>query len=103
MIDITGEHALNLFGESVSILFGIDAKNYAKLIESNNVAKLREISNLIEYQTFYFSGKANTIEFSGRVKKQLFVYKFEKLEFPKEKNKLFKDIKETLRQIDKDE
>ena len=103
VIDITGEHALNLFGESVSILFGIDAKNYAKLIESNNVAKLREISNLIEYQTFYFSGKANTIEFSGRVKKQLFVYKFEKLEFPKEKNKLFKDIKETLKQIDKEE
>ena len=103
VIDLTGEHALNLFGESVSILFGIDAKNYAKLIETNNTGKLQEISNLIEYRTFYFSGKANTIEFNGRVKKQLFVYKFEQLDFNKEKNKIINEIHETLNQLDKEE
>ena len=36
-------------------------------------------------------------------KKQLFVYKFEQLDFNKEKNKIINEIHETLNQLDKEE
>jgi len=67
------------------------------------LAKLQDISNLIEYHSYYFFGRVNTIEFSGRVKKQIFVYKFKPLDFIKEKKKLFNDIHETLSLINKEE
>ena len=89
VIDITGEHALNLFGDQVTNLFGIDAKTYSDLIDSNDVEKLKEINNKIEYQTFYFSGKATIFKYGNRLKIQLFVYKFEKEDFKKEKKNNF--------------
>ena len=67
VIDITGEHALNLFGDQVTNLFGIDAKTYSDLIDSNDVEKLKEINNKIEYQTFYFSGKATIFKYGNRL------------------------------------
>ena len=96
IIDLSGEHSINLFGDIVSILFGIDAKQYSELVENNNTERLREISENIEYKNFYFSGKANILNYGGRVKKQLFVYKFEREDFVKEKKKILVDIKNSL-------
>ena len=99
VIDITGEHALNLFGDQVTNLFGIDAKTYSDLIDSNDVEKLKEINNKIEYQTFYFSGKATIFKYGNRLKIQLFVYKCEKEDFKKEKKIIFENIRSVLNNI----
>ena len=99
VIDITGEHSLNLFGDIVTDLFGIDAKAYSDLIESNDVEKLKEINNKIEYHCFIFSGKANMIRYGNRIKTQMFVYKFEKEDFKKEKKKIFENISSVLNNI----
>ena len=99
VIDITGEHSLNLFGDQVKNLFGIDAKAYSDLIENNEVEKLKEITNKIEYHSFYFYGKANIFKFGNRIKTQLFVYKIEEEDFKKEKRKIFEDIQKTLNNI----
>ena len=99
VIDITGEHSLNLFGELVNNLFGIDAKTYSNLIENNEEEKLKEIKDKIEYHSFYFNGKANIFKYGNRNKIQLFVYKLEKEDFNKEKRKIFENIKETLKTI----
>ena len=99
VIDITGEHALNLFGDQVTNLFWIDAKTYSDLIDSNDVEKLKEINNKIEYQTFYFSGKATIFKYGNRLKIQLFVYKFEKEDFKKEKKIIFENIRSVLNNI----
>ena len=99
VIDVSGEHSLNLFGEQVTNLFGIDAKTYSDLIEKNDVEKLKEITNKIEYHCFYFYGKANIFKYGTRIKTQLFVYKFEKEDFKKEKKRIFEDIQEVLNNI----
>ena len=99
VIDITGEHALNLFGDIVTDLFGIDAKSYCDLIESNDVERLKEINNKIEYHCFIFSGKANIVRYGNRVKIQMFVYKFAKEDFRKEKKKIFENISSVLNNI----
>ena len=99
VIDLTGEHALNLFGDQVTNLFGIDAKTYSSLIENNEVEKLKEITNKVEYHSFYFYGKANIFKYGNRIKTQLFVYKIEEEDFKKEKNKIFENIQKTLNNI----
>ena len=99
VIDITGEHALNLFGDQVTNLFGMDAIAYSNLIENNEVDKLKEITNKIEYHSFYFYGKANIIKYGNRIKTQLFVYKFEKEDFKKEKKRIFENIQNVLNNI----
>ena len=99
IIDLTGEHSINLFGDIVSTLFGIDAKKYSEYVENNNTIKLKEISDKIEYKNFYFSGKANILNYGGRIKKQLFVYKFEREDYLKEKKKILGDIKNSLNQM----
>ena len=96
VIDISGEHALNLFGDQVNNLFGIDAKSYSNLIENKEYKKLEKITDNVEYRCFYFSGKANIIKYGNRLKTQLFVYNFEREDFKKEKNKIFRDIKNVL-------
>ena len=96
VIDLTGEHALNLFGDQVTNLFGIDAITYSNLIENNEVGKLKEITNKIEYHSFYFYGKANIIKYGNRIKTQFFVYKFEKEDFKKEKKRIFDNIQSVL-------
>lgn len=100
VMDITGEHGINLFGDQVNNLFGIDAKSYSNLIENKEQKKLEEITNSIEYHCFYFNGKANIIKYGTRLKTQLFVYRFEKEDFTKEKKRIFGDIKNVLNSID---
>ena len=99
VIDITGEHSLNLFGEQVNNLFGMDARTYSNLIENNQVEKLKDIKDKIEYHSFYFQGKANIFKYGNRNKTQLFVYKFEKEDFNKEKKKIFENINKSLKNI----
>ena len=96
VIDISGEHALNFFGDQVNNLFGLDAKSYSNLIENKEYKKLEKITNSVEYHCFYFNGKANIIQYGTRLKTQLFVYNFEPEDFKKEKNRIFKDIKNVL-------
>ena len=96
VIDISGEHALNLFGDQVNNLFGMNAKTYSNLIENKEYKKLEKITNDVEYHCFYFSGKANIIKYGNRLKTQLFVYNFEKEDFKKEKIRIFRDIKSVL-------
>ena len=96
VIDISGEHALNLFGDQVNNLFGINAKSYSNLIENKEYKKLKKITDNVEYHCFYFSGKANIIKYGNRLKTQLFVYNFEREDFKKEKNRIFADIKNVL-------
>ena len=99
VIDISGEHTINLFGDQVTNLFGMDAKSYSDLIDNNEEEKLKEITKNIEYQTYYFYGKANIVKYGNRVKTQLFVYKFEKEDFKKEKKKILGEIQECLNNI----
>ena len=96
VIDISGEHALNFFGDQVNNLFGLDAKSYSNLIENKEYKKLEKITNNVEYHCFYFNGKANIIQYGTRLKTQLFVYNFEPEDFKKEKKRIFKDIKDVL-------
>ena len=96
VIDISGEHSLNLFGDQVNNLFGIDAKNYSNLIENKENEKLEKIRNNIEYHNFYFSGKANVIKYGDRLKTQFFVHNFERENFKTEKKRIFEDIKNVL-------
>ena len=96
VIDISGEHSLNLFGDQVNNLFGIDAKNYSNLIENKENEKLVKIRNNIEYHNFYFSGKANVIKYGDRLKTQFFVHNFERENFKTEKKRIFEDIKNVL-------
>jgi replication factor A1 len=99
VIDISGEHTINLFGDQVTNLFGIDAKTYSDLIDNNEEEKLKEITKNIEYQTYYFYGKANIVKYGNRVKTQLFVYKFEKEDFKKDKKRILGEIQECLNNI----
>jgi replication factor A1 len=96
VIDISGEHALNFFGDQVNNLFGLDAKSYSNLIENKEYKKLEKITNNVEYHCFYFNGKANIIQYGTRLKTQLFVHNFEQEDFKKEKKRIFKDIKDVL-------
>jgi replication factor A1 len=96
VIDISGEHALNFFGDQVNNLFGLDAKSYSNLIENKEYKKLEKITNSVEYHCFYFTGKANIIQYGTRLKTQLFVYNFEAEDFKKEKRRIFHDIKNVL-------
>ena len=96
VIDISGEHALNFFGDQVNNLFGLDAKSYSNLIENKEYKKLEKITNNVEYHCFYFNGKANIIQYGTRLKTQLFVHNFEPEDFKKEKKRIFKDIKDVL-------
>lgn len=96
VIDISGEHALNFFGDQVNNLFGLDAKSYSNLIENKEYKKLEKITNSVEYHCFYFNGKANIIQYGTRLKTQLFVYNFEAEDFKKEKRRIFHDIKNVL-------
>ena len=97
VIDLTKKQAVNLFGDVVENLFGVDAKTYSKYIETDNVEKLKEISQKIEYHIFYFSGKANVFNYEGRYKKQLLVYTFQEEDFKMEKFKILKDIRKALK------
>ena len=96
VIDISGEHSLNLFGDQVNNLFGMDAKSYSNLIENKEYKKLEKITNNVEYHSFYFSGKASIVKYGTRLKTQLFVYNFEPEDIKKEKNRIFRDIKNVL-------
>ena len=96
VIDISGEHSLNFFGDQVNNLFGLDAKSYSNLIENKEYKKLEKITNSVEYHCFYFTGKANIIQYGTRLKTQLFVYNFEAEDFKKEKRRIFHDIKNVL-------
>jgi len=92
--DLTGEHFVDLFGDTVTTLFGIKAEEYNNYIENNDIEKLYEISNNIEYQKFYFSGKASIQKYNNRIKKQFFVYRFEKVDY---KIECFKFLDNILR------
>ena len=96
VIDISGEHALNLFGDQVNNLFGMDAKSYSNLIENKEYKKLEKITNNVEYHCFYFNGKANIVKYGNRVKTQFSVYHFEREDFKKEQKRIFGDIKDAL-------
>ena len=96
VIDITGEHSLNLFGDIVNNLFGIDVKDYSNLIENKDYKKLEKITNNIEYHSFYFNGKATIKKYGTRINPQLIVHYLEKEDFKKEKNRIFMDIKNFL-------
>ena len=96
VIDITGEHSLNLFGDIVNNLFGMDVKDYSNLIENKEYKKLEKITNNIEYHSFYFYGKATIKKYGTRINPQLIVHYLEKEDFKKEKNRIFRDIKNFL-------
>lgn len=96
VIDITGEHSLNLFGDIVNNLFGMDVKDYSNLIENKEYKKLEKITNNIEYHSFYFNGKATIKKYGTRINPQLIVHYLEKEDFKKEKNRIFMDIKNFL-------
>ena len=96
VIDITGEHSLNLFGDIVNNLFGMDVKDYSNLIENKDYKKLEKITNNIEYHSFYFNGKATIKKYGTRINPQLIVHYLEKEDFKKEKNRIFRDIKNIL-------
>ena len=96
VIDITGEHSLNLFGDIVNNLFGMDVKDYSNLIENKDYKKLEKITNNIEYHSFYFDGKATIHKYGTRINPQLVVHYFEREDFKKEKNRIFMDIKNFL-------
>ena len=96
VIDITGEHSLNLFGDIVNNLFGMDVKDYSNLIENKDYKKLEKITNNIEYHSFYFNGKATIHKYGTRINPQLVVHYFEREDFKKEKNRIFRDIKNIL-------
>ncbi len=96
VIDISGEHALNLFGDQVNNLFGMDAKSYSNLIENKEYKKLEKITNNVEYHCFYFNGKANIVKYGNRVKTQFSVYHFEREDFKKEQKRIFGDINDVL-------
>ena len=96
VIDITGEHSLNLFGDIVNNLFGMDVKDYSNLIENKEYKKLEKITNNIEYHSFYFNGKATIHKYGTRINPQLVVHYFEREDFKKEKNRIFRDIKNIL-------
>jgi len=100
VIDITGEHSLNLFGDIVNNLFGMDVKDYSNLIENKDYKKLEKITNNIEYHSFYFNGKATIHKYGTRINPQLVVHYFEKEDFKKEKNRIFRDIKNILNIIE---
>ena len=100
VIDITGEHSLNLFGDIVNNLFGMDVKDYSNLIENKEYKKLEKITNNIEYHSFYFNGKATIKKYGTRINPQLIVHYLEKEDFKKEKNRIFRDIKNFLNIIE---
>jgi len=100
VIDITGEHSLNLFGDIVNNLFGMDVKDYSNLIENKDYKKLEKITNNIEYHSFYFNGKATIHKYGTRINPQLVVHYFEREDFKKEKNRIFRDIKNILNIIE---
>jgi replication factor A1 len=100
VIDITGEHSLNLFGDIVNNLFGMDVKDYSNLIENKDYKKLEKITNNIEYHSFYFNGKATIHKYGTRINPQLVVHYFEREDFKKEKNRIFRDIKNFLNIIE---
>ena len=94
--DITGEHSIDLFGDSVTTLFGIKAEEYSKLVENNDIEELNKISDKVEFQNYYFSGKASIQKYNNKVKKQLFVYRFEKEDSEKESLMVLNKLKKLL-------
>ncbi len=94
--DLTGEHFVDLFGDTVTTLFGIRADEYNIMIENNNIEKLNEINSQIEFQKFYFSGKASIQKYNNRIKKQFFVYRFEKINIKNESYQILENIKKII-------
>ena len=96
VIDLTKEHSINLYGDLVTTLFGVEAETYISYVENNEIEKLKEISKNVEYQTFYLQGKASKLRFGQRVINQLFIQKFEREDYTKNKGKLMEDLKRVV-------
>ena len=96
VIDLTGEHSINLFGSTVNKLFGVDGQTYGKAVLNNDHKLLQEISEKIEYKKYYFYGKASLITFNNRIKKQLFAHNIEKEDIKVENVKIIQEIKDYL-------
>jgi ssDNA-binding replication factor A large subunit len=94
--DLTGEHFVDLFGDSVTTLFGIKAEDYSKLVENNDIDQLNKINDKVEFQNYYFSGKASIQKYNNRIKKQLFVYRFNKEDSEKESLEILNKLKKLL-------
>ena len=94
--DLTGEHFVDLFGDSVTTLFGIKAEEYSKLVENNDIEQLNKINDKVEFHNYYFSGKASIQKYNNRIKKQLFVYRFDKEDSEKESFGILNKLKKIL-------
>ena len=94
--DLTGEHFVDLFGDSVTTLFGIKAEDYSKLVENNDIDQLNKINDKVEFHNYYFSGKASIQKYNNRIKKQLFVYRFNKEDSEKESFEILNKLKQIL-------
>ena len=94
--DLTGEHFVDLFGDSVTTLFGIKAEDYSKLVENNDIDQLNKINDKVEFHNYYFSGKASIQKYNNRIKKQLFVYRFDKEDSEKESFGILNKLKKIL-------
>ena len=94
--DLTGEHFVDLFRDSVTTLFGIKAEEYSKLVENNDIEQLNKINDKVEFHNYYFSGKASIQKYNNRIKKQLFVYRFDKEDSEKESFGILNKLKKIL-------
>lgn len=94
--DASGEHWIDLFGETVARLFGIECEEYKDYVAYNDDIKLQQLTNKVEFQTFFFIGKAKVHIYNNNLKKKFMAYRYETINKVQEARRLIKEIKTHL-------
>lgn len=94
--DASGEHWIDLFGETVTKLFGMKCEEYKDYISINDNDKLKQLTNKIEFQTYFFIGKAKVHLYNNNPKKKFMAYRYETVNKPQEARRQIKEIKAHL-------
>lgn len=82
--DWSDQTYIDIYGETCSKLFQMQAKEYKDIIENNDTIKMKEISSRIEFKEKFFYGKARIHSYNNTERKRLTVYKIEDIDKAKE-------------------
>lgn len=86
--DCTCESWIDLFGINAEKILKINAEEYRNILLEDDKEKLKEISNNIEFKNYYFFVKPKIQAFNGKLKKKIYAYRFELVDYNTEIKRL---------------
>jgi replication factor A1 len=94
--DSTGEHWLDMFGDSGQKLFEVTANDYKDMILNKDDNSLKAITNRLEFKTFSFVVKPKTQYYQNVPKKKINAYRADNVDIVAEVKRLTKNLSSVL-------